>query len=81
MIFLANVWLTTKREDCQPGFSKGLDFIFVAQYPNGGWPQVYPLEGGYPDNITFNDDAMMPILELLQSIAQTTTTPPSPAAS
>jgi PelA/Pel-15E family pectate lyase len=68
MHFLANVWLATKREDCQAGFIKGLDFIFAAQFPNGGWPQVYPLEGGYHDDITFNDGAMTHILELLHGI-------------
>ena len=25
-------------------FLRGLDYIFAAQYPNGGWPQVWPLE-------------------------------------
>ena len=68
MDFLANVWLATKREDCKAGFTKGLNFIFNAQYPNGGWPQVYPLEGGYHDDITFNDDAMTHVLELLQGV-------------
>jgi len=68
MEFLASAWLVTKRADCQAGFLKGLDFIFAAQYPNGGWPQVYPLEGGYHDDITFNDGAMTHILELLQGI-------------
>jgi len=68
MDLLAGVWLATKREDCKAGFCKGLDFIFAAQYPNGGWPQVYPLEGGYHDDITYNDDAMTHILELLQGI-------------
>jgi PelA/Pel-15E family pectate lyase len=66
--FLALVWAATKREDCKAGFSKGLDFILAAQYPNGGWPQVYPLEGGYHDDITFNDDAMTRILELLYAL-------------
>ena len=46
-----------------------MKFIFAAQYPNGGWPQVYPLEGKYHDDITFNDDAMTHVLELLQGIA------------
>jgi PelA/Pel-15E family pectate lyase len=69
MAFLANVWLATGREDCKAGFIKGLDYILAAQYPNGGWPQVYPLEGGYHDHITFNDDAMTHVLELLRSIA------------
>ena len=68
MDFLAGVWLATKREDCRAGFIKGLNFILAAQYPNGGWPQVYPLEGGYHDDITFNDDAMTHILELLHGI-------------
>ena len=46
----------------QSGIHQGLKFIFAAQFPNGGWPQVYPLEGGYHDDITFNDDAMTHIL-------------------
>jgi PelA/Pel-15E family pectate lyase len=70
MYFLAQMWFATKREDCKAGFIKGLNFIFAAQYPNGGWPQVYPLEGGYHDSITFNDDAMTRILELLQAITR-----------
>jgi PelA/Pel-15E family pectate lyase len=70
MYFLAAHWNATKRGDCKAGFVKGLDFIFAAQYPNGGWPQVYPLEGGYHDDITFNDDAMTRILELLQAITR-----------
>jgi PelA/Pel-15E family pectate lyase len=68
MILLVGVWQATKREDCQAGFIKGLNFIFAAQYPNGGWPQGYPLEGGYHDDITFNDDAMTHVLELLHGI-------------
>jgi PelA/Pel-15E family pectate lyase len=68
MYFLAQVWYATKREDCKAGFIEGLNFILAAQYPNGGWPQVYPLEGGYHDHVTFNDDAMTRILELLYAI-------------
>jgi len=51
-------------------FLRGLDYIFAAQYPNGGWPQVWPLQGGYHDMITFNDDAMTNILKLLRDVAQ-----------
>ncbi len=50
-------------------FLRGLDYLFAAQYPNGGWPQVWPLEGGYHDAITFNDGAMGQTLELLQAVA------------
>ena len=48
---------------------RGLDYALAAQFPNGGWPQVFPLEGGYHDAITFNDNAMVNILELLRAIA------------
>jgi PelA/Pel-15E family pectate lyase len=51
------------------GFFHGLDYIFSAQYPNGGWPQVWPLQGGYHDAITYNDDAMIQVLGLLRDVA------------
>ncbi len=50
-------------------FLRGLDFIFAAQYPNGGFPQIYPLGGGYHDGITYNDGAMTNVLELLHDVA------------
>jgi PelA/Pel-15E family pectate lyase len=36
-------------------FLKGVRYILTAQYPNGAWPQVYPLMGGYHDALTYND--------------------------
>jgi PelA/Pel-15E family pectate lyase len=51
-------------------FFRGLDYIFAAQYPNGGFPQVYPLVGWYHDAITYNDDAMEHIVELLRDISE-----------
>jgi PelA/Pel-15E family pectate lyase len=48
---------------------KGARYLLNAQYPNGGFPQVYPLQGWYHDAITFNDDAMPHVLELLAMIA------------
>jgi len=44
---------------------RGLRYLLNAQYPNGGFPQVWPLEGGYHDGITLNDDAMSQVLDLL----------------
>jgi PelA/Pel-15E family pectate lyase len=65
--FLAAVWEATNRDDCRDAALRGLDFILAAQFPSGGWPQVYPLEGDYHDNITFNDNAMTNVLYLLQA--------------
>lgn len=69
--FLAKVIAAAKNENGQwrKSFSRGLDYIFAAQYPNGGWPQVWPLQGGYHDAITLNDDAMLHILEFLRDVA------------
>jgi PelA/Pel-15E family pectate lyase len=50
-------------------FQKGLEYVLSAQFPGGGWPQVWPLEGGYHDCISFNDDAIANILNLLLDIA------------
>ena len=50
-------------------FMRGLDYVLAAQYPNGGFPQIYPLVGAYHDAITLNDDAMEHILELLRDIS------------
>lgn len=66
--FLASVAQATGREDCRAAVAKGIDFVLAAQYPNGGWPQVYPLEGGYHDDVTLNDDAMTRVLKLLHAI-------------
>ena len=50
-------------------FAKGLDYLLAAQFPNGCWPQVYPLQGGYHDAITFNDDAILNVMRLLDDVA------------
>jgi PelA/Pel-15E family pectate lyase len=51
---------------------KGLNLILQAQFPNGGWPQNYPLTGGYHDYITHNDDVVVNNLNLLLEVAQRT---------
>jgi PelA/Pel-15E family pectate lyase len=48
---------------------RGVRYLLNAQYPNGGWPQVWPLEGLYHDAITVNDDAMLHAIEILRDVA------------
>lgn len=50
----------------------GIEYLLAAQYPNGGWPQIYPLEGGYHDAITFNDGALIETVEVLTAVAKGT---------
>jgi PelA/Pel-15E family pectate lyase len=70
--FLAKVAnaVGTNAAPYRAAFQRGLAYSFNAQYPNGGWPQVWPLEGGYHDTITLNDDAMLHVLSLMNDIAQ-----------
>jgi PelA/Pel-15E family pectate lyase len=48
---------------------RGLQYLLVAQQPNGCWPQDFPLDGGYHDAITFNDDAVVNVLGVLDTVA------------
>jgi len=70
--FLARVTAAVGAKDSaryRASFLRGLEYLFAAQFPNGGWPQVWPLEGGYHDAITFNDSAVTNTIELLQAVA------------
>ena len=49
---------------------RGIDYVLHAQFPNGGWPQVWPLQGGYHDAVTLNDDAVVEVAELLMQVAK-----------
>jgi PelA/Pel-15E family pectate lyase len=60
---------TAKAAPYRASFQHGLEYLLAAQYPNGGWPQIWPLAGGYHDGITYNDDAMIQVVELLQAAA------------
>ncbi|MDR2916372.1 MAG: pectate lyase, partial [Tannerella sp.] len=69
MIYLAKVYKETNIPACKEAFLKGLDYLYEAQYDNGGWPQFYPLRKGYYSCITYNDDAMVNVMQLLKSVA------------
>ena len=70
--FLAKVAAAAGEKDGAPyraAFLRGIHYLLEAQYPNGGWPQVWPLEGGYHDAITYNDSAMTQVMDILHHIA------------
>lgn len=70
MRFLARAFRATRDPRYEAAFLRGLDHILQAQYPNGGWPQVHPPpRDKYPRHITFNDNAMVRLLELLREVA------------
>jgi PelA/Pel-15E family pectate lyase len=64
--FLARAFDVTKEPKYQAAVEKGVDYILKAQYPSGGWPQFYPPDNSYHRYITFNDDVMVRVMELLR---------------
>lgn len=66
--FLARSFNATKDAADQKAFANGLAYVLRAQYPNGGWPQYIPLSKQYHRHITFNDGAMVRVMEFLREV-------------
>lgn len=70
MEFLAKVIDATGDTKYINSFINGLDYLFAAQYPSGGWPQFWPLRGNqYYSRVTFNDGAMIRVMNVLNGVA------------
>lgn len=67
--FLARAFSATGDKRYKQAALKGIDTILKAQYPNGGWPQYYPLRSNYSRHITFNDNCMVRLMNLLRDVA------------
>jgi PelA/Pel-15E family pectate lyase len=80
--YLLDVYLVTQDEKYKAPLLKSLDFILAAQYPNGAWPQRYPIMRDYSHDghedytpyYTFNDDVIhgniMFLLEAYQKLGE-----------
>lgn len=66
---LARAYRVTSEASYRVAFLKGFEHILEAQYPNGGWPQYYPLSTKYHRHITFNDDTMIRLMKFLDDVA------------
>jgi PelA/Pel-15E family pectate lyase len=66
---LARLFNATHDDKYKIAFLKGLDYVLVAQYPNGGWPQSYPPKKDYRRHITFNDDSMTRLMTFAREVA------------
>lgn len=67
--WLAAAFATTGNAAYRDAARRGVDYLLAAQYPSGGWPQFHPDRSGYRAQITFNDDAIVHVVELLQDVA------------
>lgn len=72
MTFLAKVYAQRKEKRYKKAFEHGLEYLFDAQYPNGGWPQFFPARPKVPyaSHITYNDDAMVNVMKVLDDIVR-----------
>ena len=72
----SQLWLLGRVHHASPdaryaeAFERGIGYVLAAQYPTGCWPQVYPLQGGYHDAATFNDEVAVNVLRLLDAVAR-----------
>lgn len=72
ILFLARVAKAVPDKDAAPyraAIIRGVQYLLKAEFPGGGWPQVWPLEGGYHDGLTYNDDAMLLAIRVLKQVA------------
>jgi len=67
---LADAWVSTGNVAYRDAALRGVDYLLAAQYRNGGWPQFHPDRSSYRAQITFNDNAMTHVVNLLQDIAE-----------
>ncbi|KAJ3047371.1 hypothetical protein HK097_011590 [Rhizophlyctis rosea] len=70
MVYLAEIYKSTGNTKYRDAVRKAATYILTSQYNTGGWPQFYPLKGGYANHVTFNDDAMAHVLTVLDSASK-----------
>jgi len=77
--FLLRVYLEKKDKAFKPALDKAIKFVLDSQYPVGGWPQRFPLSGGFTNHghadytgyITFNDSVADENIKFLIMVWQT----------
>lgn len=67
-IFLLRLYVERNNPRWRPALDKAIGFVLDSQYPNGGWPQRWPLDDdapAYARGVTFNDDVAAENLRFL----------------
>lgn len=67
--FLAKMYKYTGNKKYLNACLKGIDLLINGQYSNGGWPQVFDDAGTYHAHITYNDGAMIHIMDIMRDVS------------
>lgn len=67
--YLARMVKATGEAHYRKAVERSIDYLLASQYPNGGFPQFYPLRPGYYSRITYNDGALIDALTVLREVA------------
>lgn len=67
---LVKAFKTTKNPSYLSAAEKGINYLLVMQYENGGFPQYYPNKAIYRKQITYNDNAMINALTVLYNVVE-----------
>ncbi|MEY8761403.1 pectate lyase [Chryseobacterium tongliaoense] len=67
---LIKAYQSTKNPEYLKSTEKGIKYLLLMQYENGGFPQYYPNSGLYRKQVTYNDNAMINALTVLYNVAE-----------
>jgi pectinesterase len=67
--YLVAAYKRTMNKDYLGAAEKGIRYLLEMQYKNGGFPQFYPDKSLYRSEITYNDNAMVNALNILDDVA------------
>ncbi len=69
--YLIKAYKRTNDKRYLASVEKGIDYLLKAQYAsNGGWPQFFPDFSSYRSEITYNDNAMINVLNVLADVVE-----------
>lgn len=66
--YLAAAFKKTNNSAYLNAAEHGVQYLLKAQYANGGWPQFYPDFSSYRSQVTFNDNAIVNVLNVLYDL-------------
>lgn len=68
--YLVKAYQTSHNAQYLKAVEKGIAYLLKAQYENGGFPQYFPKRDSYRGQVTYNDNAMINALNVLQDVGK-----------